>query len=189
MTSIPRRERYKLLTFTDVGSAVYNDTHTFECFLCGRRNHEAMATVTARENHLPLTAHKVFVCLLCLQRTIRVPAEVSERTRRAVVHERNAKLMAPLFAKIYSLNEWNVHPVFHRLVELHNAGSDDDIPRWLVSEAYSLSNVYSADSDLWQSYVWLKKQPLEIDMINVFGGVGGVWPTFSQREIIRAKRC
>jgi hypothetical protein len=114
------------------------------------------------------------------------------KLRAALRQQKNSSSLAELFTMIDQLHDGRkLHPVFRRLYHLHE--SLQSLPRDLVSEAYTLANVYTNDPDLWQSFVWLQHNKrlhpdeLIIRVLNSFAGVGGSWPSRADRDAVREK--
>jgi hypothetical protein len=187
---IPRRQRLKVLVFKSIGSIHLNAEGEL-CYICGKNGHSGMAYITFSHQYERAEV-KELVCLLCIGRTLKPPPDDMKQLRAIVRHQKNSDSLADLFDMVMSLSG-RTHPVLGRVCELHE--SFQAIPPSLVSEAYSLANVYINDPDLWASYVWLRNNkglaasdPSIVGALISFSGIGGNWPTHAERDVIRARR-
>jgi hypothetical protein len=182
---VPRKERPKQWKFISTGSVVLMNG---VCYLCEGgmvSKTQAVCSVVLSHKMLSYTLH-THICLRCLDKKMNIGEEEIDCVRKTVQMEKNKRDLSklsnlldkmPLVVKAHD----DIRVVKEKLDQGESIAPDR------VKEVMTLLLIYENDPDLRDSYVWLKSNP-EPDLMDVFAGRWGEWPTAQQRDSVRKKR-
>ena len=185
---IARRDRLKLLKYHSVGEAELN-SGAISCYICGKSTCESLAMTRFKHRYMA-GGDDIYqlVCLNCLSRTLKIDPVDLDRIRQEIRYLRNEDDLQDLLLIIKQIGG-EIHPTLANVIERHQQRKS--LPPTLISEAYTLANVYSRDHSLWNSYRWLqshkdlaKDDEIVARSLTTFAGVGNHWPSMRDRQYI-----
>lgn len=178
---VPRKERRKQWKFQYVGKKVDLNGN---CYMCdGGMVKKRQATCLVLLKHkMTSVLFDAEVCVRCLDNKLNVGEETVNLARKYVQIKRNESELGGMILLMDKMPE-----LVERHEELRVAKAKLDEGKSMspdtVKEVMTLLLIYQNDVLLRESFLYLQENPIA-DLMDVFAGRFGEWPTIEQRNLL-----